>query len=148
MKITLMDTIYFLLPSIIGYGSSAFCDIGKNAGDTVKFRPPAFVFGIIWPILFILFGLSWAIAMRNSKEKILCASTYGIGVISLGLWTYVYGCKNMKKQASWVILLSFAALLASYAQGTVISKVCLSPLIAWILFALIMNTTEVQNSKM
>ena len=148
MKITWMDTLYFILPSVIGYGSSALCDIGKSAGDTVKFRPPAFVFGIVWPILFALFGLSWAIAMRNSKEIVLCATTYSIAAVSLGLWTYVYGCKNMKKQASWVILLSLAALLASYSQGTVTSKVCLSPLIAWILFAIIMNTTEVQNSKM
>lgn len=145
MKITFIDGIYVLMPSIIGYGASAFCDIGKNAGNSVKFRPPAYVFGIVWPILFLLFGFSWAIAMRNAEYEYLCLSTYGLAAISLGIWTYVYGCKNLKKQASWVILFSLATLLASFAQGNEISKVLLSPLIAWILFALMMNTTEVQN---
>ena len=31
----------------------------KDSGKIVKFRPPGFVFGIVWFILYLLFGFSW-----------------------------------------------------------------------------------------
>ena len=147
MNINSMDILYFLLPGIIGYGSNALCNVGNNAGNIVKFRPPSFVFGIVWPVLFSLFGISWAIAMREAKYKYLCLLTYGLASISLGVWTYLYACKQKKKEASWVIIFTVASLLASFSQGNELSRAFLSPLISWILFALIMNTTEVQNLK-
>lgn len=146
MDITLQDIIYFLLPAIICYTVTAFCKIGKTAGIDVKFRPPPQVFGIIWPILFILFGISWAIAMRNCENKILCFITYMLVTISLALWIYIYGCKKSNKGAAWVLILSIALTLMCFAQGSYISKILLAPLIAWCIFAQLMNTTEVQIS--
>ena len=146
MNIKLQDIVYFLIPAIICYTVTAFCKIGKTAGGNVKFRPPPMVFGIIWPILFILFGLSWAIAMRNCENKILCFSTYMLVTISLALWIYIYGCKKSSKGAAWVLILSIAISLMCFAQGNNISKILLAPLIAWCVFAQLMNTTEVQIS--
>ncbi len=140
---TPLEVIYFLLPTTIGYSTSMFCNIGKNAGTIVKFRPPSYVFGIVWFFLFILLGLSWVFAVRTAKLPYLCIITYFLASLSLGLWTYVYGCKKNKKGASWVLILSLATLFASLSQGNDVSKVLLSPLIAWVLFAMIMNTTEV-----
>jgi len=142
-----MDILYISLPAIIGYSTSGICKIGKNAGKSVLFRPPAAVFGIVWAILFILLGISWSIAIKNSQNKTLCNSLYLLLSISLGLWTYVYGCKGMKKEASWVILLSIMLSLMCYSQGNEKSRILISPLIAWILFAVIMNTTEVQTAN-
>lgn len=146
MDINLKDVIYFVIPSIICYTVTAFCKIGKNAGRDVKFRPPPQAFGIIWPILFILFGLSWAIAMRNCQNQILCFTTYMLATISLALWIYIYGCKKSIKGGAWVLVLSISLILMCFAQGNYVSKVLLTPLIAWCLFAQLMNTTEVQNS--
>jgi len=125
-----MDILYISLPAIIGYSTSGICKIGKNAGKSVLFRPPAAVFGIVC-----------------SQNKTLCNSLYHLLSISLGLWTYVYGCKGMKKEASWVILLSIMLSLMCYSQGNEKSRILISPLIAWILFAVIMNTTEVQTAN-
>lgn len=144
MDITSKDVIYVLLPSIICYTVTAFCKIGKNAGQDVKFRPPPQVFGIVWPILFILFGLSWAVAMRNCQNHILCFTTYMLATISLALWIYIYGCKKSNKGAAWVLIVSVALTLMCFAQGNYVSKVLIAPLIAWCLFAQLMNTTEVQ----
>tara|TARA_Y100000389_G_scaffold203017_1_gene250119 strand:- start:31 stop:489 length:459 start_codon:yes stop_codon:yes gene_type:complete len=152
MRIKIVDIILVLLPALVGYGTQAFCNLGKSAGAGVKFRPPAWAFGLIWAILFILFGLSWAIALRSvSKEekykRILVLVLYGLTTLLLGIWIIVYGCMGNKKAASWVLILVIAAAVASFAQGCVISKTLISPLIAWALFALIMNTTEVQQAK-
>jgi translocator protein len=144
MNVSVNDIIYLLLPSIIGYSTTALCKMDKKSGDIVKFRPPPIAFGIIWPILFVLFGLSWAIAMRESKNKTLCLITYILAVSTLSLWIYVYSCKNSKKSASWVLILTMATALMCFAQGNEISRVLICPLIAWAIFATIMNTTEVQ----
>lgn len=144
MIITGIDLIYLFLPMIVGYGTTAMCKIGQNAGKVVKFRPPSFVFGIVWPILFLLLGISWIIAVRNTEFVKTTILVYLLTTLSLGLWTYVYGCLKMKKEASWVILLSIMASIASFSQGNDISKLLISPLIAWLIFALLLNTTEVQ----
>lgn len=139
------DIIYIILPSIICYSVTAFCKIGKDAGNKVKFRPPAEIFGIIWPILFILFGVSWAVAMNNSNNKILCFNLYMLLTISLALWIYIYGCKKSTKVASWILILSITLGLMSFTQGNEISKILIAPLIGWCIFAQLMNTTEVEK---
>ena len=55
MKITWKDILFFLIPGVLGYSIQVLCPLRK-AGKDVKFRPPAVAFGIIWAILFILFG--------------------------------------------------------------------------------------------
>ena len=147
MTITVRDVILVILPAVVGYGSQMICGIGKGAGQNVLFRPPAWVFGVIWPILFLLFGLSWAIAARNCTNQALCMIMYALTTISLGAWIVVYGCAKSKKGASWVLLVAIAAGLAAFSQGNEISKVMITPLIEWAIFALIMNTTEVQNKS-
>ena len=143
--ITFRDICLVLLPAIIGYSSQMICSLGKDAGKSVLFRPPSWVFGVVWPILFLLFGLSWAIAARNCTNQILCMTMYALTTLSLGVWIVTYGCAKTKKGSSWVLILTIAACLASFAQGNETSKVLISPLIAWAIFALLMNTTEVQN---
>ena len=145
MNINIKDTVYFLLPTIICYSVTAFCKISKESGNNVKFRPPSQVFSIIWPILFVLFGLSWVIAMRNCENQVLCFSVYMLTTISLALWIYIYGCKKSNKSASWILILSISSGLMCFSQGNHISKVLIAPLIAWCIFAQLMNITEVQN---
>ena len=143
MTVTPLDIVLVLLPAFVGYGSQRLCSVGKNAGSSVLFRPPAWAFGVIWPILFLLFGLSWALAARESPT-LLTYLTYGLTTTLLGVWIIVYGCAKNKRAAAWVLLLAVAAGLASFGQGTGASKAMIAPLVAWAIFALLMNTTEVQ----
>ena len=147
MTVTIRDVILVLLPAIVGYGTQIACDVGEKAGDSVLFRPPAWAFGVIWPILFFMFGLSWAVAARVGTNQILTMCMYGLTTLLLGVWIAVYGCAKNKKVAAWVLLLTIAAEIASFGQGNAISKALISPLVAWTLFALIMNTTEVQDDN-
>tara|TARA_Y100000389_G_scaffold174968_1_gene185351 strand:- start:17057 stop:17506 length:450 start_codon:yes stop_codon:yes gene_type:complete len=140
--------LLIFLPAIIGYGTQLRCSNDTNTGSTIKFRPPSWVFGLVWPILFLLLGLSWSTSMQVCTNKQICMFTYGLTSILLGLWLVVYDCMNSKKEASWVLLLAIASSLASFAQGNEISKLMISPLIAWIIFAMVMNTTEVQSEKL
>lgn len=144
MEITYQDILLVIIPTIVGYSSQLLCGMGKNSGSNVKFRPPPWVFGIVWPILFLLLGISWAIAYKNCRYKVMCISAYALLTILLGVWILVYSCAKSKKGASWVLILIITSGLACFAQGNEVSKVMISPLLGWVLFALIMNTTEVQ----
>jgi tryptophan-rich sensory protein len=155
LKIKTLDVVYFLLPALVGYGVAAACPIGSSAGSKVKFRPPSAVFGIVWAILFPLFGLSWVFAARRKNngrkfEKYMIPLVYGATVFCLGLWEYIYSpnCSQgaKKKQAAWVLLVSIIFILMCLQLGTPVSRILACPLLAWTLFALLMNTTEVQNS--
>ena len=151
-KIKTLDVVYFLLPAFVGYGVAAACPVGSNAGSSVKFRPPSAVFGIVWAIRFPLFGLSWAFAARKQDtkfEKYMVPLVYGAAVFCLGLWEYVYSesCSGKKKEAVWGLLVGLLFILMCLQLGTPISRILACPLLAWALFALLMNTTEVQKKS-
>lgn len=142
------DILWICLPLIIGFSTSAGCPIGKSAGSNVKFRPPAWSFAVIWVIIFVAFGFSWSLAIHHSSGyKIpLTIVLYSLALLSLAIWIIVYGCVKNKKVASWVLIISLALTFMCFTQGNDISRILLGPLFAWAIFAMIMNTTEVQSN--
>ncbi len=156
-----IEIVYFLSPVVVGYGTAVLCPVGKGSGSSVRFRPPSAVFGVVWAILFPLFGLSWIAASRRSLDtksklsrkhqkfqNIMVPVTYGGTILSLGLWEIIYSknCGKNKKAGTWVILLAILFILMALQLGTPVSRVLACPLLAWLIFALLMNTTEVQNT--
>ena len=134
-----INIVYFLFPIISGAITAALCPMGGNTGSNVKFRPPPFVFGIIWPILYLMLGAAWVL---SSHRRIF----YLILSLSLCMWIVTYSCLGSKLGASWVLLANLMAGLVTLVLSNKTSQALLSPLIGWIVFALLMNTTEVQFS--
>jgi tryptophan-rich sensory protein len=146
MRITRGDVVYFLLPSILVFGSQLLTRGGvRSAGDTVKFRPPAYVFGIAWTLLLLMLGMSWVVASQKTHAKVLCITMYALLTVSLTSWVSVY--QRSKAAASWTLIVVLSlALGAAFTSGDVYAQTLLAPLIAWVVFAMIMNTTEVQTA--
>jgi len=140
----LNELVYLFFPMLSSYVVSGFCKMGKDSGKLVKFRPPAFVFGIVWPILYVLLGISWVLAMRETSNQSTKFVLYTLVSLSLAAWIFVYSCKKLKKHASWVLVLCITLILACIAIVNDKSKLLLTPLFGWVLFAMLMNTTEVQ----
>ena len=140
---TWTDFLILFIPMIVGYGCAMGCNIGKNAGSNVRFRPPAWFFGVIWPILFILVGVSWIYAVRKNSWNYL---SYSLLVGLLGLWIIIYGCTKNKKAGVWILILTICVGIMALCMGNLPSQLCLAPLIAWALLATLMNAAEVQNS--
>jgi len=109
----------------------------KSAGLNVRFRPPGWAFGLIWTVLLLMFGRSWEIAEKEDDDTYYLPTT-----LALASWVLLY--KMSPLWASWVLIPVMALLLACYTTGTKESRLYLCPLIAWTLFATIMNTTNVQ----
>ena len=138
----MLEYITILIPSLLGYGTAMFCKINKNSGSNVSITPPPIVFSIVWSVLYIMLGFSWYFSRQNEKE--LSDLFYGFLIIFLSLWIIIYSCKQNKKLAVYVLLLSFTFSLLSYTVGNLESKLLIVPLIGWLLFATLLNILEVQ----
>ena len=138
--------IIFLLPLVLVMVTSSICKIGKEAGSNVKSRPPGYVFGIAWTILLLLLGLAWVHALEVNDEisKNHVYWFYGLLTISLMMWIILYGCGKNSLAATWTIIISIMLALQSYTVGSNSSKLLISPLIAWLIFALMMGMQEQQ----
>ena len=137
------DLMRLVYPMVAGFGVSLFCKMGKS-GTNVKFRPPPYIFGIIWPILYLLLGLSWI--HSNPQQNQLVDGLFFTLSSLLAFWIVVYACQKDKKNAVFVmvaILLAIALLMVLIPQK---SQLMLTPLGIWILFALFLSTADVQNS--
>ena len=128
---------YFLFPIVSGYLTANICPMNSGSGSKIKFRPPGYIFGIVWPILYLLLGAAW---IYSNKYGIY----YLIISLLLCLWLVVYSCLKQKKHASWVLLASLFMSFLTYTISNKTSQLLISPLIIWLLFALLMNIMEVQ----
>jgi len=142
----MINIIVIFIPIIIGFISAFSCTM-SDSGKNIKFRPPSWVFSVGWSILYILLGFSWYYTLENSNNKYLVNIMYSLLVLVLALWVYIYACRNDKKNAVYIILLSLILTLMCFViNNNMNSKLLIVPLFVWLIFALIMNTTEVQMS--
>ena len=139
------NIIRLLYPMAIGYIISYHCKMNKNDGSIAKFRPPPIVFGIVWPILYILIGLSWITAI-NSKSNQYTDIIYFILSSLLGAWLIIYSCLKDKQSALYILLLTLLSISILMIIGPQKSQFLLSPLLIWIFYAILLSTTSIQNS--
>ena len=142
------NIVRLIVPMAFGYITSHSCwkrVSSKRAGASVAFRPPAYVFGIVWPILYIMLGLSWVMAMKKNKTATHVEISYVSISILLASWIFVYGCKNRKVWGVYSIALSLGAVIMTMNLVGVESRVLLVPLLTWLILALLLNVFEVSK---
>ena len=114
------------IPLISVYLMSVLYPVNEEIGKNISFRPPGYVFAIVWPILLLLLGHSWN---KNKTEKL-----YYILTLLLSFWYYMY---NKNKHLGLVnIILS---LLITVKLYTDYNDKFLIPLILWLCFASLLN---------
>ena len=136
------DLFRLFYAMVFGYLISMKCKMNQNDGESVKFRPPPEIFSIVWPILYILLGISWIFASRNQNKYI--DILYFLLSSLLAIWIVIYSCYNNKKNAIFILLLILLSISILMIISPTKSKLLLSPLAIWIFYATLLNTTEVQ----
>ncbi|AET72992.1 hypothetical protein PGAG_00103 [Phaeocystis globosa virus 12T] len=123
----IMNYLYLLLPILSVYSIGTFYPIEKDAGKEVAYRPPGWVFGVVWPILLLLIGKSWTLAPDLSKYYIILTTL-------LASWSMFYA--NNRSLAFLNILTSIGItiylILSKFKKK---SSNLLIPLLAWLSFA-------------
>ena len=119
-------SIETIIPLIAVFGTSAFYPVTQKAGSNVSFRPPPYVFAIVWPILLILLGYSWSLRPELMLQ-------YAGLTLLLALWPIVF--YYSPRLAFYEIILTALATAFLIYQGSYL----LIPLGLWLSFASILN---------
>ena len=126
-----MNKYIFILPLLSVYLGSLISPIKKDAGKNISFRPPSYVFAIVWPILLLLLGYSWTLRQDISY-------LYIILTIMLSIWPILF--RLSKKLAFYEIILTLiVSIFIFFYKFNKLSSYILIPLIVWLLYASILN---------
>ena len=135
-------------PIVTGMVTSFSVGSMSSAAESVKSRPPGWVFSVVWPVIYLLIGYAWAIMF---KEGTLINVFMGTLTASLVAWIIVY-TQGSKKAGLYVILVSLLISLMVWSYTLKESKISYTPylivpLVSWLVFATMLNFEEVNNLK-
>lgn len=141
------EIVIAAIPAIMGYSVSALCRMQKCDTNCIPFRPPAWVFGVIWPILYILLGIAWFRTSIQAGILSIPSLSYLATSSLLALWLVVYSCLNQTKNAVFVLLASVLTTSFNIALSGQYERMMLLPLIVWLSFATLMNAWQTSLEK-
>ncbi|MHC4749769.1 MAG: TspO/MBR family protein [Planctomycetota bacterium] len=129
-------------------GSFATMDsVNTWYGDLSRpsFTPPDWVFGVVWPILYVMMGISafliWNKGIGNKQAR-LALGLFVLQLVLNGLWTPIFFGLHMVGLALAEIILLWVTILATILAFWRISKTAaylLIPYILWVSFAIGLN---------
>lgn len=110
---------------------------GEDArGEDVPFRPPPWVFMVVWPVLYLLLGYSTYLARKDPVALIL----HLVLTAMINAWIPITQLGNLK-EGTWLLLA--AVLVGGYAvASSKAASLLLLPLMVWISFATLMNAWQ------
>lgn len=143
MQIDIKKKLYYLvffIPSLAVYVPTILYPVDDSYGENIPFRPPGYVFAIVWPILLILLGISWVLSLKNKIDRTVNILYIAL-VILLGSWSFFF---TLNKLAGLiVIILSLCGTISITCENIKLNKkpsgYLLIPLIGWLSFATILN---------
>ena len=138
--------VILFTPLVTCMVSSYMCSCMKRAGKKLKQRPPSWVFGVVWPILYLLLGAAWNFTINTINTNgtkleddltITMWVFYSLLVLFLALWPWVFN--RSPRMAMFMLLVILVLTLVCWSISPVFGRVCLSPLVGWLIFALMLN---------
>lgn len=131
-----------IIPLIAIYTSSLICPVSPNSGNTVPFRPPGYIFAIIWPILLLLLGFAWFEINKFPDRLVINNTIFILLIIFLCLWQVFYSCLDNKINSIYIIFIALLLSIIAYTVSGLNSKLAICPLITWLIFAGLLNCFE------
>lgn len=122
-----MNYLYLLLPMFSVYFVGLLYPINKEAGKEIAFRPPSWVFGVVWPVLLLLLGYSWTLRPKLTNY-------YLILTLLLSTWSIFYANNRTFAFLNILLTIGFTIYLI-FHKFKKKSSYLLIPLVAWLSFA-------------
>ena len=127
-----MDKRIYLFIPLIAVNSVAFLfPIAKTSGQQIWFRPPPYVFAIVWPLLLLLIGYSWYLRPNLSYY-------YAFLTLLLSSWSILWAYSKLYSLFNIIITLIFTLYLI-FLKYSKKSSYLLIPLFLWLCFASVLN---------
>jgi len=111
-----------------------------------SFNPPNAVFGPVWTVLYALMAVAmWRVWMRSSgAERRRCAGIFAVQLALNVAWSAVFFAGRSPGGGVVVILALLVAIVATivaFARVDRLAAWLLSPYLAWVLFASLLNVS-------
>lgn len=143
-KKTLDYSQYLLLfiPMFSVYLPTVFYPVTDEIGGNVSFRPPGYVFAIVWPILLFLLGISW---FKRRKQGKLINIIYIILIVLLAFWFILYDFNKIIGLIDIILSFIITVYLFFYdfKNFNKLASFTVIPLILWLIFASILNIAAI-----
>jgi len=112
--------------------------------NKAPFTPPSYVFGIVWPILYTLMGISTYLIWSDPKCSPYCSALtfFFIQLFFNLIWTTLFFKWNMYKTALLDIVVMFGFSVVTFLKYLVINPIAaylLIPYLAWLCLAFTLN---------
>ena len=137
--------IYVVLALIIGglASSNTADDLWYQALNKSSLNPPGYVFGIVWPILYLLMSISAFRTFDETKDLFL------IQLLFNALWSWIFFAFQMPFVALlniWLLIyLNIKINLKMFYQDK-LSGILFIPYVLWLFFASYLNLFIVLNN--
>ena len=140
-------------PLIVLLGSASGWLSGSGNGNAwfdglVKpfFMPPGWVFGVVWPVLYLLMGISLAIVLAEppSPRRKVALVLFFVQLALNFAWSPIFFAAHDIALAKIVIFIMAALAAAAAGQFMRLRKpagLLLIPYLAWLVFAATLNST-------
>ena len=107
-------------------------------------NPPSYLFGIVWPILYLLMGLALALVLSawGAKGRTIAIVVFVVQFLVNLAWSPVFFTLQQIDWALWTIITLDVLVLITIAlfwRVRRLAAVLLLPYLAWILFATALN---------
>lgn len=137
-----------LIPLGVGFLSSYITMYAmRDYQSLIKplYAPKSYIFGIIWPILYILMGIA-SYRVFNSKgneKKIKNALLFYIAQLFLNfIWPIIYFSLKMRFAALIEIIILFIFIIITTIKFLKLDKIAgylMMPYLIWVMYAIILN---------
>ena len=123
--------------------SNTSTDVWYQALNKSDLNPPGYVFGIVWPILYILMSVS---AYRTFSDT---GRVFFIQLVFNTAWSWMFFSFHMPLVALlniWLLIYLNASLTLKMYKIDRLSAILYSPYVLWLLFASYLNLFIVLNN--
>tara|TARA_Y100000992_G_scaffold241658_1_gene172546 strand:- start:12065 stop:12529 length:465 start_codon:yes stop_codon:yes gene_type:complete len=126
------------IPMLAVYLPTILYPVTNEVGSNISFRPPGYVFAIVWPILLILLGINW---FNRRKISIILNIIYTVLTILLAIWFILYDNNRILGLIDIILCFFIVLFLFLYKFKSVkyYIQLMLIPLMLWLIFASILN---------
>lgn len=151
LRISLLRWALFVIPVIMLLGSLS----GAISGSTTKnawyqtliqpaAQPPGWVFGVVWPTLFFMMGLAFAMVLhaRGARDRTPAIALFVTQFLINLTWSPVFFHYHKVTAAFYIILAMLVMAIATTVAFARVRKAAawlMLPYLVWISFASILN---------
>lgn len=109
-----------------------------------SFTPPGWVFGAVWPVLYLLIGLSFAVVLnaRRAPGRGIAIMLFVVQLACNLVWSPLFFAAHEVALAAYlaIVILALAVLTSVYfARIRTVAALLMLPYVAWLCFAALLS---------